>query len=97
MAAFDVHRMPDGTMVVELQHDWHDTLMTRIVAPLRRSPPAIPLRGLTPMMSLAGENHLVAIPEMAAVGRLELRSANLSLAEHRDAIKRAVDALFDGL
>jgi toxin CcdB len=96
MAAFDVHRMPDGTMVVELQHAWHETLMTRVVAPLRLSPPAIRIRGLTPEISLAGENHLVAIPEMAAVGRLELRPVNLSLAEHRDAIKRAVDALFDG-
>lgn len=53
--------------------------------------------GLTPVVHLNGTAWIVRIQELAAIPGSELRERVGSLEEHRDALKRALDILFDGI
>jgi toxin CcdB len=53
--------------------------------------------GLTPYVEVDGATWIVRVQELAAVPGGELRQALGSLAPHRDALKRALDILIDGV
>lgn len=97
MAQFDLFRLEGGQLVVDLQTDLIGIEASRIVAPLREAGRYTAFPGLTPTVEVEGVTWIVRIQELAAVPGAELRDAVGSLAEHRDALKRALDILIDGV
>ena len=97
MAQFDLYRLASGQLVVDLQTDLIGIEASRIVAPLRDAGRYAAFPGLTPSVEVAGSVCIVRVQEMAAVPGSELREVVGSLAAHRDALKRALDILIDGV
>ncbi|MBL3569985.1 plasmid maintenance protein CcdB [Rhodovulum sp. BSW8] len=97
MAQFDVFRLAGGPLVVDLQTDLIGIEASRLVAPLREEGRYAAFPGLTPRVEVAGTAYIVRVQELAAVPGAELRDRVGSLAEARDALKRALDILIDGV
>ena len=97
MAQFDVFRLRSGILVVDLQTDLIGIEASRIVAPLRAAGRHAAFPGLTPQVEVEGAQWIVRVQELAAVPGAELRQPVASLAGHRDALKRALDILIDGV
>lgn len=97
MAQFDVFRLKGGQLVVDLQTDLIGIEASRVVAPLREAGRYAAFPGLTPQVEFAGGLWIVRVQEMAAVPAAELGRAIGSLTQSRDALKRALDILIDGL
>jgi toxin CcdB len=97
MARFSVHKMPGGSLVVNLQSDLLDWAETRVVAPLvllDQSPP--PAKHLNPVMTIDDQQFVLIIQSMAAVRTSALGAAVGDLSDHHDEITRAVDMVFQG-
>lgn len=97
MAQFDLFRLNGGQLVVDLQTDLIGIEASRIVAPLRDAAQYTAFPGLTPRVEVNGMTWIVRVQELAAVPGSELRDPVGSLAAHRDALKRALDILIDGV
>lgn len=97
MAQFDVFRLASGLLVVDLQTDLIGIDASRVVAPLRPAGRHVAFPGLTPVVRLDGEDWIVRVQELAAVPGSELRQPVGSLGDRRDALKRALDILIDGI
>lgn len=97
MAQFDLFRLHGGQLVVDLQTDLIGIDASRIVAPLREEGRYAAFPGLTPTVEHNGSTWIVRVQELAAVPGSELRDRVGSLADHRDALKRALDILVDGV
>ena len=97
MAQFDVFRLKSGMRVVDLQTDLIGITATRIVAPLRAADRHAALPGLTPQVEVEGATWIVRMQELAAVPGSELGDRIGSLIGDRDALKRALDILIDGV
>lgn len=97
MAQFDVYRLRGGQLVVDLQTDLIGIEASRIVAPLRDAGRYTAFPGLTPVIDIEGTSWVVRVQELAAVPGGELRDKVTSLQDHRDALKRALDILIDGV
>lgn len=97
MAQFDLYRLKGGQLVVDLQTDLIGIDASRIVAPLRDAGRYATFPGLTPIVEVEGATWGVRVQELAAVPGSELREPAGSLASHRDALKRALDILIDGV
>ena len=97
MAQFDLYRLKNGQLVVDLQTDLIGIEASRVVAPLRDAGRYTAFPGLTPSVEVDGVTWIVRVQELAAVPGVELHDHAGSLARHRDALKRALDILIDGL
>jgi toxin CcdB len=97
MAQFDVFRLKSDILVVDLQTDLIGIESSRIVAPLREAGRYASFPGLTPTVSLQGQTWIVRVQELAAVSGAELGEPVANLAAQRDALKRALDILIDGV
>ncbi|PZX04729.1 CcdB family protein [Celeribacter halophilus] len=97
MAQFDLYRLKGGQLVVDLQTDLIGIDASRIVAPLRDADRYTAFPGLTPSVEVADTTWIVRVQELAAIPGSELRDPIGSLVEHRDALKRALDILIDGV
>jgi toxin CcdB len=97
MAQFDVFRLKNGLLVVDLQTDLIGIEASRIVAPLREAGRYAAFPGLTPRVEVDGAAWIVRVQELAAIPGAELRDPVTSLAAERDALKRALDILIDGV
>ncbi|MDP5335459.1 MAG: CcdB family protein [Paracoccaceae bacterium] len=97
MAQFDLFRLKSGQLVVDLQTDLIGIEASRIVAPLREAGRYAAFPGLTPIVDVEGASWIVRVQELAAVPGADLRDKVGSLTDHRDALKRALDILIDGV
>jgi len=97
MAQFDLFRLKTGLLVVDLQTDLIGIDASRIIAPLREVGRYTAFPGLTPLVETCGAQWIVRIQELAAVPGAELGACVGSLSAHRDALKRALDILIDGI
>ena len=97
MAQFDLYRLKGGQLVVDLQTDLIGIDASRIVAPLRDADRYTAFPGLTPSVAFEGATWIVRVQELAAVPGAELREPIGTLGGHRDALKRALDILIDGI
>ena len=97
MAQFDVHRLHDGLLVVDLQTDLIGLDATRLVAPLRDPDRHVAFPGLTPAVTMQGRRWIVRVQEMAAMPSGVLGPTIGSLRDERDALKRAIDILIAGV
>jgi toxin CcdB len=96
VAQFDVYRLADGMLVVDLQTDLIGLDATRIVAPLRDAEAYAAFPGITPTVEIDGRRWVVRLPELAAIPGADLRTRIDSVAPLRDALRRGLDILIDG-
>lgn len=97
MAQFDVYRLADGELVVDVQTELLGAFDSRLVIPLM-SPHVAPMRHprLNPSFEIL-EEVLVLVPQfMIAIDRKELRQRIDNLDRHYDEIKSAYDMIFLG-
>lgn len=102
MAQFDVHRTQGSASsvapyLVELQSDLMQARALRVVAPLYRARDFGPaIRTLHIPVFMDGEDHVLAVDELAALPLKVLGPVVASLAAQRAAIISALDLLFTG-
>ncbi len=85
-------------LVAVLQSDVADTGRDRIVAPLVPRARIVGAAGrLTPVVKLAGTEHVLLVPRMTAVRASDLRAMRGDLGDERDRIVAAIDYLFLGV
>ncbi len=88
----------DFPFVAVLQSDIANTGRDRIVAPLvLRKRMASSAGRLTPVVSVAGVEHVLLVPRMTSVPAADLRTSKAHLASYRDVIVSAIDFLFLGV
>lgn len=98
MARYDLHANPDGPgYLLDVQADLLAGLNTRIVVPLMPQDAAPePARRLNPVLTIAGQPHVMVTQFMAAVPRRVLSAPVTSLAAHETEIGNALDMVFVG-
>ena len=97
MAQYKVYRLPDGSLVVDLQSDSLVTT-TRLVAPLvPRNASAMPLRGAEPVIDLDGVPHVLYVTLTTAVLESMLHTVAGDISAEDYAILRAIDMVFTGV
>jgi toxin CcdB len=98
MAQFDVYRLPDGRLVVDMQATFLSSLPTRIAAPLvpTATGPS-PLGRLEPVFMVEGERCALHVGEIAAIPRGVLSGPPVAtLSGEAYHIIAAIDFLFTG-
>ncbi len=96
MAQFDVHRLADGLLVVDLQTDLIGLDASRIVAPLRDAARYVAFPGLTPVIEIEGWRFVAQVQDLAAVPAAALGTRIGEASRHGDGLLRAVDILTHG-
>ncbi|PNU20534.1 plasmid maintenance protein CcdB [Geothermobacter hydrogeniphilus] len=103
MAQFDVYENeePDSKEVIpfllDVQHDLHNTLVTRAVVPLVLVCSASEVVAkLCPRFTVGGRDVMMSTPEMAGYPAGELRNKVASLEGSRGEILAAIDFLLHG-
>ena len=98
MQALTVHTLKGAKQkVVVLQYPGLDTGASVLVAPLFPANELPELEGVTPRVNLDGEDHLVAVQQLAAVQRKDLGPVVRTLADYEDPIANAINRLFFGI
>lgn len=98
MQALTVHTLNGAKQkVVVLQYPGLDTGASILVAPLFPASELPELEGVTPKVNLDGEDHLVAVQQLAAVQRKDLGPVVRTLADYEYPIANAINRLFFGI
>ena len=97
MAQFDIYRLAGGQLVCDLQTDLIAAIGTRLVAPMLPVSEMPHRPALMPLVLFAETRWVVVIPQIGAVPDAALRNPIGTLAPQRDALKRALDMLIDGV
>lgn len=98
MAQYDVYRLADGRLVVDMQASVLSALPTRMAAPLvSTSDGPAPLAPLEPVFVVDGVAYALHVGEMAAIPRGVLSGPSVAtLARDAYRITKAIDFLFTG-
>jgi toxin CcdB len=103
MAQLDVYVNPeeesrgDVPFLLDIQHDMHFQLRTRMVVPLVRSElQRAGISALCPIFTIQGRTVFASIPEMASFPARELDQKVVNLSDRRDEIFAALDLLLHG-
>ena len=98
MARLDVHRQPDGALVLDCQADILSGLNTRLVVPLLPpgEAPAVAADRLNPKFEIEGETVIMFTQFASAMPIRELGTPIVSLAKEHSAIMNALDMLLTG-
>jgi toxin CcdB len=97
---FDVFVSPLGDrtvypLLVVLQSPFAELAKIRIVAPAVRLQPGMRIGGvLTPVFAIEGEEYVLQTFQLTSVRVTDLKLRVGNIADHRDAITRALDHLF---
>ena len=101
MARFDVYANPETSerkqtpYLVDVQNDYIDALITRVVIPLRREAAFGPkARDLNPLLVVGVDNVVLDTAALGAVPLSELRKPVANLRQDKAAILEALDTLF---
>ncbi len=97
MSQFDVFRLADGELVLDVQTELLGSFDTRVVVPLMLSDEA-PMRHprLNPTVVVGDQAYVIVTQYMIAVDRHELRTRIDNLDRYYDQVKLAYDMLFNG-
>jgi len=96
MAQFDLYRLSDETLIVDLQTDLLPFYESRLVAPLRKRGDVAELSGLNPIVQFGEDVFIVRVQQMAAIAGASLHRPIGNFSHLRDEITRALDLLFHG-
>jgi toxin CcdB len=98
MARLDVHRQPDGTLVLDCQADILSGLNTRLVVPLLppEDAPGVAADRLNPTFEIGSDTVVMFTQFASAIPVRELGAPVASLAEEHSTIMNALDMLLTG-
>lgn len=103
MAQLDVYVNPDESskeeipFLLDIQHEMHYQLRTRLVVPLVRSEvQRTGLSTLCPTFVIQGQSVFASVPELSSFPARELGGRVANLADKRSDIFAAVDLLLNG-
>ena len=96
MAQFDLYRLPEGTLVVDLQTDLIGLEASRIVAPLVEAQSVASLPKVDVPVRWDDRDWIVRVQQMAAVRGALLKRPVGSAEPARDELMNAVDILIRG-
>lgn len=84
--------------LLDVQSDIIGELVTRLVVPLYPAKKVFnpPVKRLTPVLTIEGEDYLLMTHEMASVRLISLGEKVVDASPYRQTIKRALDFIFDG-
>ncbi len=101
MARFDVYSNPDASerrstpYLLDVQNNYIDHLITRVVIPLRREASFGPrARNLNPLLAVGEAQVVLDTASIAAVPLSELRKPVGNLREAGSVVQEALDTLF---
>ena len=101
MARFDVYRLVEGGLVVDLQADLLSDLATRVVAPLLPLDGSLkPASNLNPIFDVDvdgygdGEKYMLGIQFLAAIPNCKLQNYICSLSTEEQIMLKSIDMLF---
>ena len=100
MAQFDVYINPNTAtapffpFLLDLQHDLHASLKTRLIVPLARN--MTPLKHLNPRVSVAGESLIVMTEQTASVPLSQIGKKIANIEANRSELLDALDFLING-
>jgi toxin CcdB len=99
MSQFDVHRLKSvATLVVDCQSELLEHLSTRMVVPLiSREQAPVQVARLNPLVSIDGQEFVMATQLAAAVLQRDLGNVVASLRDRSFEIVGALDVLFSGV
>lgn len=98
MQALTIHTLKGAKReVVVLQYPGLDTGASILVAPVFPASELPELEGVTPKVNLDGEDHLVAVQQLAAVQRKDLGPVVRTLADYEHPIANAINRFFFGI
>ena len=96
-AQFDVYRLPDQTLVVDVQSPVASVHGTRLVIPLiEASDTTLPIARLNPQFSVQGRTWVLGTHFATTIDAKALHQVVDSLAREEWAIKGALDFLVNG-
>ena len=97
MARFDVYRLVEGGLVVDLQADLLSDLATRVVAPLLPLDGSLkPASNLNLIFDVDGEKRMLGVQFLAAIPNRELQNYICSLSTEEQIMLKSIDMLFSG-
>lgn len=96
MAQFDLYRLPEGVIVVDLQTDLIGLEASRIVAPLTEAGSIAELPRLDVRLRWDDRDWIIRVQQMAAVRGALLKRPVGSAETVRDDLMNAVDILMRG-
>ena len=100
MSRFDVYRGRNlqGILLLQLQSDFHDTLATRVVAPLQLESKAKSekMQQLHPVFLIDGKKYMLMTTDLAAIPVSQLGTKVASLKKDHHRIVAAIDFLLEG-
>ena len=102
MKQFDIYRNSDPQsarrrpFLVVLQSDFLSVVDSVVAAPLVPLARTKPIARLTPVISVAGNDHALLIHEMSAISRSLMKRAVGTAASRREEIVAALDLVFLG-
>ena len=92
-----MHRLGNGTLVVDCQSDYIRLFDYRLVIPLlKASKDTQPVARLQPLLDVGGEQLILVTHLTASVPNRELGRPVLNIEEHGAAIAAALDMLITG-
>ena len=97
MARFDVYRVDDDSLLLDLQADYLNDFGFRVVAPMvavARAERMLP--ELHPVVTFDGEQYAIITHRLGSVPRRLLLKPIGSATDYHDDILRALDVLFTG-
>lgn len=97
MAHFDVYRLADGELALDVQTDLLEDFDSRVVVPLML-PGTAPVthRRLNPTIQIDGRDYVMVSQFVIAVDRSELGRPIANAKDRYDSIKAAFDMIFLG-
>jgi toxin CcdB len=97
MARYDVYRLKDDGLVMDLQADLLSDLTTRVVAPLLPLDGTLkPASNLNPLFNIDSKKYLLGVQFLAAIPNRELQDYICSLSSDEQSILKSIDMLFSG-
>ena len=103
MAQFDVYQNTDPAsretipLLLDVQHNLHQSLTTRTVVPLLRSQTLSQnMPKLCPILAVEGVNYIMSTPELAGYPMRDFGPKITSLSDDRLTILNAIDFLLTG-
>lgn len=94
---YDVWRLSDGALIVELQHQALQDFNTRVVAPLRPVEAIThPYRGLHPKFIVGGAAYIMETHLLGAIFTQELKEHVANIGDEGDKVTAALDLMFTG-
>jgi toxin CcdB len=97
MAQFDVFRLADGELALDVQTDLLSGFHTRVVIPLVPAGEALVAHPrLNPVFRIAGSDYMLATQSIVALETREVGKVVANLDDHYDAIRSALDMIFLG-